>query len=58
MGAEGAGLPSLATGMLASPGPWAVPPFISLPGDPTLMGVMAAAAASGYSQVGLGNNII
>ncbi|CAN8022026.1 hypothetical protein HPB47_007548 [Ixodes persulcatus] len=50
MGAEGAGLPSLATGMLASPGPWAVPPFISLPGDPTLMGVMAAAAASGYSQ--------
>ncbi|XP_064456082.1 ecto-NOX disulfide-thiol exchanger 2-like isoform X2 [Ornithodoros turicata] len=40
------GMPSLATGMIASPAPWGVPPFVSIPGDPTLMGVVA----SGYSQ--------
>lgn len=43
--AEGAtGLSSLA-GLMGSPTPWAVPPFIGLPGDPALMGVV-----SSYSQ--------
>lgn len=39
-----AGLPSLA-GLMGSPTPWGVPPFIGLPGDPALMGVV-----SSYSQ--------
>lgn len=43
--AEGAaGLPSLAS-LMGSPAPWGVPPFIGLPGDPALMGVV-----SSYSQ--------
>lgn len=40
--AEGAaGLPSLA-GLMGSPTPWGVPPFIGLPGDPALMGVVSS----------------
>lgn len=36
-----AGLPSLA-GLMGSPTPWGVPPFIGLPGDPALMGVVSS----------------